>query len=199
MIKRIILVLLCGFLITSCGNSKTNNDGITVENVNYSAKTAGYSNIEELENDADVIVKVRRLDKEEPKYKYTEEAKSYTIAFTFSEVEVEKIYKGMELVSEGETIKILENDCTIKEDNKRIHIAGYSMMKVDKEYLLFLRKRESLGIEHFVSLGINYGTVSLEEDDRYNEKDGKGEYILKRESLEKYENIWNDVKDKYNY
>ena len=68
-------------------------------------------------------------------------------------------------------------------------------MEENCEYLLFLRKSETDGKEYYVSLGVNYGTVSLSEDGREKiKKDSDGKKLA---DFSDYEEIWKDAKEKY--
>ena len=67
----------------------------------------------------------------------------------------------------GDTIRILENEIFYEEENAIYHIAGYNMMEEGKEYLLFLTDHiYEDNNPYYVAAGVNYGTVSLEEDNR---------------------------------
>mgnify|MGYP006916276132 CR=1 FL=1 len=68
------------------------------------------------------------------------------------------------------------------------------MMRVGKRYLLFLRRVESGGSVYYVSSGVNYGTISLEEDGRdevrYGENGKQGDFS-------QYKSWWDEAKKKY--
>lgn len=62
---------------------------------------------------------------------------------------------------------ILENEAYNEAENVVYHVAGYNKMVVGDEYLLFLREcQRSDGETYYVSAGVNYGTISLQEDQR---------------------------------
>lgn len=165
------------------------------EHYSVSAKTISFSSLEEMEDYADIIVKVTRTGEEETVVKYSQEA-VYS-GYTFSIVKIETVYKDAtnSLKAEQE-IRILENEFFDEKENIVYHVAGYNMMEEGKEYLLFLNKHTySDGKAYYVAAGINFGTLSVQADRRtdiYPTRDGRIE-----DSFEEIEPIWAAALTKY--
>lgn len=186
--KHMCLVL--GMLLsllgtTGCGaktgNEKTQNraveaEGITEEAVNItkeidsisSAKIRYYESFEELESSANVIVRVRKTEKEENIVVHPEpEKQEICYGYTKSMVKVEQIMKNTsgQQIAIGDEIQVLENQFTnIDEDTKvTYHVEQYKMMEVDHEYILYLdysEKEQWYGI-----LGVLQGKIPVAEDE----------------------------------
>lgn len=158
------------------------------------AKTDGFASLNELEDEASIIVKGVRLENQDTVIKKSGE--NILSAYTFSEIEIKNVYKNSSSqVSEGDVITILENEAFDEDSNIVYHIAGYNMMVEGNEYILFLRENEINNKTYYVSVGVNYGTVSVEEDGRtkvYNTREGNSTV-----SFEEYENIWEEAREKY--
>lgn len=172
--------------------TKTTSDEIIHYGVD--AKTDYYESLDDVEADATLIVRGVRLEKEEAVIEKSGDA--VLSAYTFSEFEITNIYinSGTQ-ISEGDVITILENEVYDKDANVVYHIAGYNMMVEGNEYILFLKENKLEGKIYYVSIGVNYGTVSLEDDDRttvYNTRDGSAPVSFKA-----YENIWENARKKY--
>ena len=195
-------ILGVSIMLCSCGQKenvketvKENETTKEITHIGADGKVQSYDNLEALQDEAEVIVRVTRLNKEEPVVKKNEKG-AILSAYTFSQVKVIEVYKdeGKE-ISSGEEITILENEAYDEESNMIYHVNGYNMMEENCEYLLFLRKSETDGKEYYVSLGVNYGTVSLSEDGRETVmKDSDGEKLA---DFSAYEEIWKDAKAKY--
>ena len=69
------------------------------------------------------------------------------------------------------------------------------MMVPDCEYLLFLRGASTDETRYYVSLGVNFGTVSLNPDGREKGYAETGEEI--KNSFEEYKEIWEAARKKY--
>lgn len=176
--------------IDSSAISKTE----TVKHRLVDAKTDGFDTVDELESAADLVVKAVRLPKEENVIKKSE---GYVVsAYTFSEVKIEEIYKDSgSSLSKGDIITILENQAEDEETGTVYHIAGYTMMVKGCEYLLFLRESSLSGKKYYVTLGVNFGTVSLDDDGRDKVYAETGEEV--KNYYEAYEAIWNEARAKY--
>lgn len=160
--KRVFsFTVLCAILMltTACGSS-------SIKRENIDAKIVSFETFEEMENYANVIVRVTRGDQENPVV--IRSGENIVSGFTFSQVKIDKIYKDRsgELQS-GSSIRILENEFFDEQSKTVYHIAGYNMMKEGASYLLFLtRHTYSDGEPYYVAAGVHYGTVSLSEDGR---------------------------------
>lgn len=157
------------------------------------AKVMEITSLEEMEDTSEVIVKGIRKEGEKPVIK--EENGNMVSGYTFSDFEITEIYKDTtNELAEGNVITILENEVYSEEENVVYHIAGYNMMEDGKEYLLFLNKASLNKSDYYVSVGVNYGTVSLEKDNRMvQRKTRNGEEA----DFSHYEPIWEAAKEKY--
>lgn len=157
--KLLVGLIVMGLLFTTACGKK-------VEHYGVEAKTPGFESLQEMEDSCSVIVKVIREEQEEPII--TSSDGRIVSGYTFSQVNIEQIYKDdTDTLEVGDTIRILENEVFSEQEQIIYHIAGYNMMEEGKEYLLFLNKSLYFDKEpYYVASGVNYGTVSLEEDDR---------------------------------
>ncbi len=118
------------------------------------AKSKFYGSYEDIEQDADILIRCVKTEKEENKVFYIDGTTAYH-GFTISDVEIVDIMKntsGQDLAI-GEKIPILENQFTYFGKNEKItyHINHYSMMIPQKEYFLFLKYSESDGWYYVMS------------------------------------------------
>lgn len=184
--RRIILTVILTLFLTACGQAP--------EHCGVEAKTVVFESLQEMENESDVIVRGIRKQDENPVLK--KEKGNLVSAYTFSEFQVTEVYKDTgNALEKDNQITILENEAYDEKENVIYHIAGYNMMEDGKEYLLFLRRNELNGSEYYVSVGINYGTVSLQEDSRMTvrytrEGNSAGDFSY-------YEPIWEAARAKY--
>ncbi len=157
--NTILLLLLLTVLLVSCGNK-------TAEHYGVDAKTVAFESLEEMEDFSGVIIRVVREEEQQPVI--TTNKGAMVSGYTLSQVKVTEIYKDeTDTVGIGNTITILENEVFDSEDNIYYHIAGYNMMEEGKEYLLFLKANTfQNGEVYYVAAGVNYGTISLETDNR---------------------------------
>ena len=137
------------------------------------------NSLEELEGDAVLIVRGKRVDED------TEGTKS-----TLSKFVINEIYKDEKGgYCEGDIITICEDEY-YEENTVICHINGYDMMVAECQYLLILSIYD---MEQEIYYGGNYGTISLENDGRYTEE-YMGELNF---NIEKYTYIWDLAKQKY--
>jgi len=168
---------------------------VTAAHQYIEAKTVSYASLAEMEQDADVILRAVRLDQEEPVW-------DRGWGYTLSQVRISRIYKDKTgSLSVDEDITVLENEVYDAASDKVYHIAGYRMMVFGDEYLLFLKKdRLPDGTEHYVSCGVNYGTVSTTEDGRYTEYP-EGTEVIDPDGVgtdtSEYEAVWKAALNKY--
>lgn len=159
--KKILLpiILTLSIALVACNNT-------TIKHNNFDAKMPYYETLSELEESAEQIIRVKKTDVETPVIKRSE---GHLIsAWTFSDVEIIDVYKDIsDSLKVGDTVSILENEAYDKETNTVEHVNGYIKMVPGYEYLLFLRASEyDNGDKYYVSLGLNLGTVSLQNDGR---------------------------------
>ena len=162
-------------------------DDNTVKHKDLDAKIVSFGSFREMEDYADVIVRVTREEQETPVI--VRSGESIVSGFTFSQVRIDKLYKDKtDTLQNGVSIRVLENEFYDEETKTVYHVAGYSMMKVGAPYLLFLKRggyRD--GVEYYVAAGIHFGTVSLSEDGRT-----IGDY-----HEETFRPFWDEAKKKY--
>ncbi len=154
------------------------------------AKTESYESLAEMEKDADVILRAVRLDQEEPVW-------NGSSGYTLSQVKISKIYEDKTgSLPLDDVIKVMENEVYDAASNTVFHVAGYNMMVVGDEYLLFLKKDKLPdGTEYYVACGVNYGTISTTTDGReISPKYPNGVDML---DISIYKDIWKDALNKY--
>lgn len=157
------------------------------KDLNPEVKIVSFESFREMEEYADVIVRVTREAQETPVI--VRNGENIISGFTFSQVRIDKLYKDKtDTLQNGVSIRVLENEFYDEETKTVYHVAGYSMMKVGAPYLLFLKRggyRD--GVEYYVAAGIHFGTVSLSEDGRT-----IGDY-----HEETFRPFWDEAKKKY--
>ena len=151
-----------------------------------------YGSLEEMEKDADVILRGVRLDQGDTVI--SREGGYVYGAHTLSQVKITGIYKdSSEKLKEGQEITVLEKEAYDAVMDTIYHIDGYRMMTYGGEYLLFLKRNvRGDGTEFYSSCGTYYGTVSLTEDGRDSE-------TLIREITDPKQvvKIWEEAREKY--
>lgn len=184
-----LLFALCGLLLCMAG---CNAEPI---HKNAMAKTLSFETLEDMEDHCGTIIKCVRLDGEQPVI--TKVDNRVVSTYTFSQVQVTEVFKDVPGVLEiGSVITILENEAYDKEANIIYHVAGYNMMEVGEEYLLFLtRHQQSDDNYYYVAAGINYGTISLCDDARGQTRKAVDGLDFPDNSI--YQDIWQAAKDKY--
>ena len=164
----VVCVFFIGFLIFE---SKTNSynqaqfdngmkDHLFGGNLVLDAKIDEFPDLNSLEDNTDIIAVGKKTKQEEPTIIYNQEGRIY-IAYTLSNFLIEKVISGNSFTS-GTEITILENEAYNKKENLTYNIAGYELMKIDKDYLLFLKKSET--DPYYLITGINYGKVPLQNE-----------------------------------
>mgnify|MGYP003367138620 CR=1 FL=1 len=124
----------------------------TIELATSHAKFESYENIEELENTADVIVKVKFTgDREIQNF---EQNGVIIDSAAKSIVKVNKVYKGN--VQKNSTILVYEPG--FLENDTYQNVEGYKNMNEKGNYILFLRENPD---NTFVSLGVYQGKYDL--------------------------------------
>ena len=178
--------------VTEAGTEFSTEAGTpeTVIHREVEAKTESYESLAEMEKDADVILRAVRLDQEEPVW-------NGSSGYTLSQVKISKIYEDKTgSLSLDDVIKVMENEVYDAASNTVFHVAGYNMMVVGDEYLLFLKKDKLPdGTEYYVACGVNYGTISTTTDGReISPKYPNGVDML---DISIYKDIWKDALNKY--
>lgn len=169
------------FLQNKSDNNKNNNSiEITSQvkkgtDVGVCAKTDSYQSVEELEADADLIVRGVKVKQNDPVITYYDEEP--TSGYTLSDFCVKEVLKDEgKNIQENDTISILENEFTDENMNITYHVAGYSMMDEQNEYMLYLTANTfENGVAYYTPLAVNYGITSLGDEykmEKYVSKDG---------------------------
>ncbi|MBR6218119.1 MAG: hypothetical protein IKQ63_06325, partial [Eubacterium sp.] len=165
------------------------------EHKNIDSKVVSYESFSEMEKDADVILRVKRLDSE--RTVIDKDGSSFRSGYTLSRVWISRIYKDNSFgLAEEQAVTILENEVYDADENIIYHIAGYNMMTPGEEYLLFLKKGALQNNENcFVSCGVNYGTIALTE----NEREIRLAYLESAENadISVLKDIWGEALKKY--
>lgn len=129
--------------------------------VGLDAKTDSYTSVEELEEDADIIVRGIKIKENDPIITYQDGVP--ISGYTLSDFCVKEVLKDSEKkVKINDTISILENEFTDKKTKTTYHVAGYSMMDCENEYMLYLSANTfENGSAYYTPLAVNYGISSL--------------------------------------
>lgn len=191
-----VFTMVLAATVTGCsgtGSVATDMTGAAKHSL-VSAKTDSYGTVEELESAADLVVRATRLPQAENII--TRSENRVVSSYTLSEVKIVKLYKDTgSTLKEGDSITVLENQAEDKDTTTVYHIAGYNMMVEGCDYLLFLQEASLNGEKYYVSLGVNYGTVSLGHDGRDMAYSETGEEI--KNFYEEYEKVWDEARKKY--
>lgn len=196
-IKSIALFLVSVMVLSLMACSRSEPETVQKAEVFHEkidAKGPYFETLAELEEYSDVIVRGIRLDEEET---HVSLADGYAASgYTLSQFQITQIIEDETgTLQESDKITILENEYLDTTVNTVCHIAGYNMMVVGEEYLLFLTENEMNGMTYFVSSGVNYGTVSLGDDGRSeSQKTRSGELVS---DFSEFIPIWNAAKEKY--
>ena len=166
----------------------------SVPHLGLEAKTAYFETLDEMEEFSDVIIVGTRLDEEVPVINTSDG--HLLSCYTFSKFCISKIHKdNTSTLKEKDIITILENEVYDEEQDIVYHVAGYNMMENGKDYLLFLQRDTYNSVEYYVSAGVNFGTVSLQDDNRKIDRyDDMGNEVV---DYSRFENIWNEAINKY--
>lgn len=165
--------------------------GDEVRHGEFDSKAVSYASLAEMEEDAELIVRAVRLEKEKPVIQRI--GGRVASGYTESEVRITKIYKDSTgELTEGATLTILENEVYDADTDMKYHVAGYNMMVPGEEYILFLKR--SYG-DVFCSCGVNYGTVSTAADGR--DVSAKNPNGVELTDMNLYRKIWTEAGNKY--
>ncbi len=165
--------------------------GDEVRHGEFDSKAVSYASLAEMEEDAELIVRAVRLEKEKPVIQRI--GGRVASGYTESEVRITKIYKDSTgELTEGATLTILENEVYDADTDMKYHAAGYNMMVPGEEYILFLKR--SYG-DVFCSCGVNYGTVSTAADGR--DVSAKNPNGVELTDMNLYRKIWTEAGNKY--
>ena len=158
------------------------------------AKGPYFESLVELEEYSDVIVRGIRLDEEET---HVSLADGYAVSgYTLSQFQITQVIDDdTGTLQKSDKITILENEYLDSTMNTVCHIAGYNMMVVGEEYLLFLTEHEMNGMTYFVSSGVNYGTISLGDDGRSESRMTRSGELVS--DFSEFIPIWTAAKEKY--
>ena len=128
------------------------------------AKVDNYDNIEELKEDADIIITGTKIN-EEPSQVFYAENGCINLGYTLSDIRIDSINTTTpnSALSVGDTIKILENEFFDEKSNTNYHIDGYCKMKNNESYMLFLRYSEDNA--WYIPLGVVFGKVPIDENE----------------------------------
>ena len=159
----ITIILLIFTSIYSFIRFKDNENDVVHKIID--AKTKSYSNLKELENDSTLIVRGVKTLEEEPTILVDEHGgilAEYTLS-KFKIISLEKDETNNDLFL-GEEIIVLENEVYNKYENEVHHIAGYTKMISQKEYILFLYYAEENG--WYVPCGVTFGKVPIDRNEK---------------------------------
>lgn len=158
------IILFLGLILTISGLGFTKLENIReakqkpIKNIEVSAKTDEYSDIDDIEKDADIVIIGKKL-KNEKNIIQRDEYGGIIGTYTMSKIRIVNLIKGKE--RKGNEITILENEAIDKKENKIYHIDGYKKMKIGGNYLLMLK---SSGEDYYFPVGAVYGKINLNEE-----------------------------------
>lgn len=183
----LIVCILLSLCLLSVNSQESNHQVVD-------AKMPSFDTLEEMEQFSDIIVRGVRLEGGEGTVKYVNGV--LVLGYTMSQFSVTDVYQDSTgMIQTGTVITVLENEVFDESTNTVYHVGGYSMMEEGHEYLLFAYQAElSDGTKYFVASGVNFGTVSLENDQRYELVQRASAYSS---GTDYYSDIWAAAKDKY--
>lgn len=150
--------------VSSQGQTKVYDNGMKDhlfgENLYLDAKMDSFNDLNDVEEVTDLILIGRKTSQNKPTVIYNTEGR-IDIAYTLSDFKVSKVIHGGKL-KEGDTFTLLENEAYDEKVDLTYHIAGYNLINLDEEYLLFLNQSET--DPYYLISGVNYGKVSLENE-----------------------------------
>lgn len=167
-ICAILLGVLTACFCLSCGDVHQD-----VKHVSSEMKLKhDYTSLEEIENDARLIVIGRKADQVETVYLQDD-----TPCMTISSFIVDTVLKDeTNSVSVGASIDVMEYESYDEKNGIVYHCKDYEMMKEGERYILFLELGEYYGKTAFDPLGVNLGVTSFEDDYLMIEHDWSGEH-----------------------
>lgn len=136
------------------------NQDASYEHVIHSAKLPYFANANEVIEESELIVEVIKLSEEAIAYPL---ADGLTDHFTISNVEVKKIIKLMDGkdIKKGDILEILESEWVDLEAKKIHHLEGYTKMKSNKKYTLYLGYNQE--VDNYYPVGLLYGKIPNDE------------------------------------
>lgn len=184
--KKYVLSAIAGVFVLASGFYF----GAPSEFIESHASITEYDDVESIEGESDLIVVAspkKDFSDEEPTITYTDKGRIEDY-YTVTDVEIHKIFKGEDI---PETISVIQAAVMIKNDDLKyskdtLAIEGYRVMEKDKEYLLFLEKKEN---DQYGILGVFQGKVNIDNSDKMERKmavENDRYQKLKEEILEKY-------------
>ncbi|MDR0324990.1 MAG: hypothetical protein LBI19_02700 [Oscillospiraceae bacterium] len=194
--KRTTCVALAVLLVLLAASCSTGANNLP-EHHYAGAKTLAFETVEEMEDFSKLIVKGSRQSGEETFVTtYNGMMLSGYVLSPFLITEVYKDVSGS--LKEGDIITILENEVYDKATNIVYHIGGYKKMVEGCDYLLFLDAANMNGLDYYVAAGVQFGTVSLQEDGRADPvRYRRGEDVYIEIEYDSYFPLWEAAKEKY--
>lgn len=119
------------------------------------------SSLNELEKNSEIVVIATKLNSEENKIIESPEGR-IDDGYTLSEIKIKQILENSTGTDIPETINIYENEFHDSENKITYHTNAYEKMKINNEYLLFLRKSET--DPFYLVTGINTGKIPLSKE-----------------------------------
>lgn len=205
-LKKFFIIYIL-IIVVSCKNHNDNNKNNDIQNLYENnkfgnslivdAKIKEYINLEDLEKDSELIVIAKKISQEKPTI-FRNDGKHISHVHTKSNFVVLKSFKG--LLNINDNFSILESEAYDETTKTNIHVASYEMMKENNEYILFLRKSET--VDSYLILAINFGKTPVEEEKdstlRRNLKSVNNENSIEiLKNLKYYDKIRKSVREKY--
>lgn len=173
------------------------DDHIFGKEMYLDAKLDEFNNLDDVEKKTDAIVIAEKISQDAPTILYGVEGR-IDIAYTLSTFQVKKVVSS-EVLKSGDTFTMLENEAYDKKQDVTYHIAGYHIINIGQDYLLFLQQSDT--DPYYIVTGVNYGKVNLEENKTdYPKELRKADTEYSKDILSEYahqESIRSDAKRKY--
>ncbi|MCD2247223.1 hypothetical protein QJV03_04995 [Listeria swaminathanii] len=209
----IIMGLVSLSVLTACSNNESVKEEPTTEQtqseqvkpnngvVSYHGKYLKLAeNIDDLEKDAPIIVKVTKKSEKATVTKETKENVFPTDFYTMSEVQINSIEKDdTGKLKENTTIKVLEysvEDVSVDGKEYDLTIDGYKNMEKGEEYTLFLEKNPE-GDNYILSNAIisKFPVEEVAENELFLDDGEKAEGALDIEEI--YQDVYQEVLTEY--
>lgn len=163
--KRLLLIFVMIFAvgsISACGKNNKDNDSAKGKDIMVGAKTDSYDSVDKLISSADLVVIGKKTGVENVILNVDNDG-DFVNGYTLSNFKVSKIDKDSTgKLTEGSVITVLENEVHDENTGNTYHIAGYTAMNMNDDYVLYLEYNKfSDGQEYYTPLAAVYGISSL--------------------------------------
>lgn len=121
----------------------------------FNSKSVHYDNLKDLEDDTEYIVIAKKIEETNGFFN------TFTTSFTSSKFVVTKSFKGNLKI--GDEFFVKEKEFFHEKIKKNIHIMGYELSELEKEYLLFLRYEKE--INYYFTKQNSLGKIPIDKNE----------------------------------